>query len=79
MKNTHIIPDDTSTTLMDRGTECCGGKHQTIAGALLRSKYWDAWYKHASENKLFDVDETQECGEMGYKHFDEFIKFCKTI
>lgn len=76
MKNKYIIPEDTSSTILERATECCGGSHQTIAGALLKSKLWDAWYKHASENMLFDVDETRTIDAMSDEHFDAFMRFC---
>jgi len=51
------------------------GEYQTIAGALLKSPEWQAWYKHASKNMLWDVDETQECGWMSDNHFREFMTF----
>lgn len=73
----YINPNDDSTTVLARATECCGGHHQTIAGALLGSKEWGAWYEYASKNMLYDVDETQELGDMGDKHFNAFIEFVK--
>ena len=67
---------DTSTTRIARTTSgCCGGYHQTIAGALLKSKYWAEWYNHAQKNMLWDVDETQECDGLSDGHFEDFIKF----
>jgi hypothetical protein len=77
MKNEHIIDVDNSTTIMSRPCSC--GRHQTIAGALLRSPQWRAWYEHASENMLYDVDETQTIDAMSDGHFQAFMKFCKTI
>jgi hypothetical protein len=76
-KDKHIIPSDDSTTRIARATTCCGGFHQTIAGALLGSKEWKEWYKHASKNMLYDVDETQEIDAMSDNHFKDFINFIK--
>ena len=75
----HIIPEDTSSTLLARKTVCCGGYHQTIAGALLKSKEWEAWYKHACDNMLYDVMETCTIDAMSDDHFRDFIKFIKTL
>lgn len=75
-KDIHIFPEDDSTTILERATSCCGGHHQTIAGALLRSKYWKEWYEHASKNMLRDVDETLAIDAMSDGHFEEFIQFC---
>lgn len=77
MKDKHINPDDDSTTRIARATSCCDGYHQTIAGALLKSPEWREWYKYASENMLFDVDETQEVDAMSDNHFKTFIEFIK--
>lgn len=78
-KDKHIIPDDDSTTCIARATECCGGYHQTIAGALLKSEYWKKWYDYASKNMLYDVDETLTIDAMSDKHFEDFIKFIKNL
>lgn len=72
----YICQADHSTTRIARATECCGGYHQTIAGALLKSKYWKEWYDHASKNMLFDVDETLTVDAMSDEHFESFMKFC---
>lgn len=74
----HINPKDDSTTILKRSSDCCGGGHQTIAGALLKSPEWKAWYMYASKNHLFDVDETQELDMMGDEHFKAFVKFIKS-
>ena len=71
----HIILSDKSTTVIAKATKCCGGSHQTIAGALLKSEYWKRWYDHASKNQLFDVDETCTIDAMSDEHFAEFMKF----
>jgi hypothetical protein len=76
-KDIHICPDDDSTTVIAKKTECCGGQHQTIAGALLKSKYWKDWYAHASKNMLRDVDETETIDAMSDGHFEEFVQFAK--
>lgn len=75
MKNIHIIPEDESSTMLKRATTCCGGYHQTIAGALLGSKEWKKWYSYASKNMLYDVDETLTIDAMSDNHFRDFIKF----
>ncbi len=78
MKDIHICKNDDSTTIIKKATNgCCNGYHQTIAGALLNSPEWDKWYKHASENMLYDVDETLTVDAMSDKHFKDFIKFIK--
>lgn len=74
-KDTHINPKDPSTTRLARGTNCCGGSHQTIAGAILKSKEWEAWHHHATKNLLFDVDETQEVDAMSDAHWSAFVNF----
>lgn len=78
-KDKHIIPEDTSSTCLARATECCGGYHQTIAGALLGSKYWKEWYEYASKEMLYDVDETLTIDAMSDGHFEDFIKFIKKL
>jgi len=75
MKDKHIIPSDSSSTRLARATKCCGGSHQTIAGALLSSPQWDKWYEHASMNMLFDVDETVIIDAMSDRHFQAFLDF----
>lgn len=72
----YIFQNDNSTTRIARATDCCGGYHQTIAGALLNSEYWKDWYEHASKNMLFDVDETLTIDAMSDEHFRSFMKFC---
>lgn len=53
---------------------CAGcGSHPTIWATMMKSPEWAMWYKHASENMLFDVDETQELGCMSAEHFKAFI------
>ena len=76
-QDSYIVPTDHSTTRIARATNCCGGEHQTIAGALLKSKEWEAWYDYASKNMLFDVDETAIVDAMSDKHFNAFIEFLK--
>jgi len=73
-KDEHIFKDDRSTTRISRPCSGCG-KHQTIAGALLKSKEWEKWYKYASENMLFDVDETLTVDAMSDEHWNSFMKF----
>lgn len=76
LKDKHICPYDDSTTIIEQTTNgCCGGYHQTIAGALLKSKYWKDWYKHATTNMLFYVDETLTIDAMSDTHFESFIEF----
>jgi hypothetical protein len=70
----HIIPDDDSTTRIARPCKGCGW-HQTIAGAVLNSKEWKLWRKHASEKMLYDIDECEMIDAMSDSHFRDFIKF----
>lgn len=70
----HIFPEDRSTTRISRPCSGCG-KHQTIAGALLKSEYWKKWYDHASKNMLYDVDETLTVDAMSDGHFGDFMRF----
>ena len=65
----HIISSDKSTTIISRN----GG--QTIAGALLKSKHWRKWYKHAQDNFLYEVDETATLDMMSDGHFEDFIEY----
>jgi hypothetical protein len=76
MKNKHIIEGDKSSTMLVRATKCCGGGHQTIAGALLGSPQWAKWYAHASKNMLYDVDECCTIDAMSTEHFNSFIDYC---
>lgn len=76
-KDIHINPDDDSTTVIQVATDCCGGHHQTIAGALLKSDEWKRWCKHASKYMLYDVDETESLGIMSDRHWNDFIKYIK--
>lgn len=71
----YINPNDDSTTRIARATSCCGGYHQTIAGALLKTKEWEDWYEHASKNMLFDVAETTELDAMSDEHMRAFLDF----
>lgn len=68
---------DKSTTRIAKYTGCCGGYHQTIAGALLKSKEWEEWYDYAGKNMLFDVAETHETDAMSDNHCKAFIEFIK--
>lgn len=77
-KDRYICPTDDSTTRIARGTTCCGGEHQTIAGALLKSEWWKKWYKHASREMLFDVDETYGIDAMSDRHFEAFIEYVRS-
>lgn len=73
-KDAFIVPTDDSSTRVARPCGGCG-HHQTIAGALLKSKEWNSWYKYASENMLYDVDETLVIDAMSDGHFKSFIDF----
>lgn len=64
--------------VLSRKTTCCGGQHQTIAGAMLNSKEWKAWQKYNYLDPQFDVDETQEVGDMSDEHWQAFIKWIKS-
>jgi hypothetical protein len=66
---------DKDSTMLFRGTSCCDGGHQTIAGAILSSPQWKAWYEYQMKNPTFDIDESQTCDMMSDKHFQAFISF----
>ncbi len=74
----HIDSEDRSTTRISRPCSSCG-KHQTIAGALLKSKQWQEWYKHASKHMLYDVDECTIIDAMSDEHFNDFMNFAKQL
>lgn len=74
IKNIHICKDDDSTTILARSCSGCQW-HQTIAGALLGSMEWKAWYDWASSKQLYDVDETAMIDAMSDEHFKDFIKY----
>lgn len=59
--------------------KCKGcGHHDSMWKSLVSSPEWKAWYKHASENMLYDVDECAELGIMSAKHFKDFMEFSWT-
>lgn len=72
----HVCPNDRSTTRISRPCGGCG-KHQTIAGALIKSQEWQDWCKYAWENKLFDTDETDTVDAMSDEHFSSFMDFIR--
>ena len=74
-ENIHWNPDDKSSTLLARATNCCNKSHQTIAGALLTSPEWKAWVEYNEKETQFDVNETQEIDTMSSEHFKAFIKY----
>jgi hypothetical protein len=76
-KDIHIDPTDDSTTIINRPCSGCPEGHQTIAGALLKSKEWKLWCKHASKKMLYDVDECAMVDAMSDEHWNDFIKFIK--
>ena len=92
-KDIYIDPTDKSSTLLDRATTCCGGHHQTIAGAILRSPQWQLWKEEvsrrmeeqadrtigASYKGVYDVDECEMCDAMSSEHFQDFLNFCKKL
>jgi hypothetical protein len=78
-KDIHIDPNDDSTTILARATECCNGSHQTIAGALLKSPQWKAWYDYASRKQLFDVDESMMIDCMSDAHWKTFVLFIRKM
>lgn len=86
-KDIFIDPDDNSTTRIARATECCGGYHQTIAGALLMSKEWKLWCKEVSrrihegkwKEEVYDTDECESIDVMSDQHFASFCKFIKKL
>lgn len=67
--------------------ECEGcGHHPTFWKTIVESPQWKLWEKENSKRmnakpigNCFDLDECRELGVMGEKHFQEFIKFVKTL
>lgn len=57
----------------------CSNGHPSFWKTIVQSKEWGKWYKHASKNHLFDVDESQECGWMSLNHWNSFLEFIKTL
>ena|SRR3990167_2007111 len=54
---------------------CSDGDHNSFWKSIVATDEWEAWYKHASENNLYDVDECQECGWMSEGHAKDFLAF----
>lgn len=55
--------------------QCSDGKHPSWWISLRKTPQWEAWYKHACENNLYDVDESVECGWMSEEHAKDFMDF----
>lgn len=53
----------------------CAGGHPSFWKTIVESKHWKQWYEYASKYQLYDVDECQECGWIGERHFNEFIDY----
>ena len=89
MGDTTRTSTDTSTTRLARATNCCGGSHQTIAGAILRSPQWQLWKEEVARRMeeqadrtigaplegVWDVDECEMCDAMSSEHFQDFLMF----
>ena len=56
---------------------CSDGAHNSWWISIANTPEWQAWYKHASQNMLYDVDECQECGWMSEAHARDFMEFTK--
>ena len=54
---------------------CSDGEHPSWWLSIVKTPQWEAWYKHASKNMLYDVDECQECGWMSEAHAKDFLAF----
>ena len=52
---------------------CSDGTHNSWWISITHTPQWAAWYKYASENMLYDVDESQECGWMSDEHAKDFL------
>lgn len=67
----------------------CRDGHPSFWKTIIESKYWKLWEKENSrrlkklcnggKEKCYDVDECRELGAFGKEHFEEFIKFIKTL
>jgi hypothetical protein len=55
--------------------QCSDGKHSSWWQAIVRTPQWQAWYKHASKNHLYDVAECAECGWMSEQHAIDFLNW----
>lgn len=58
---------------------CSDGIHNSWWKSIMATEEWKLWYKHASENMLFDVDECEACGWMSEEHAREFMKFVRNL
>ena len=54
---------------------CSDGAHPSWWNSISRTPQWEAWYKYASKNMLYDVDECLECGWMSEQHAKDFMEF----
>jgi len=57
---------------------CSDGEHNSFWQSIIRTKEWKEWYKYASKNRLYDVDEVGEVGWMSVEHAKDFLFFVRT-
>ena len=58
--------------------QCSDGGHNSFWLSIVQTPEWEAWYKHASKNKLYDVAECAGCGWASKKHMEDFLLFVRT-
>jgi hypothetical protein len=54
---------------------CSDGAHNSWWVSISKTPQWEEWYKHASKNMLYDVDECLDCGWMSENHAKDFLNF----
>jgi hypothetical protein len=67
----------------------CAGGHPSFWKTIVESEEWRLWHEELRKRwkkihdedclPIFDIDESQELGCMSKEHWEEFVKFVKTI
>lgn len=57
---------------------CTDGDHPSWWVSIAGTKQWKEWYKYASKNMLYDVDECVECGWMSEQHAQDFLNYIES-
>jgi len=70
----------------------CKNPHPSFWKTITQSKIWEKWYKEQMKRMenckcfdsvdrctctIFDIDESQECGNLSENHWEAFMDFCK--
>lgn len=53
----------------------CPDGHSSMHKTIIESPQWKKWEEYQYKNPHYDIDESRECGVMGAKHWQDFIKF----